>query len=236
MLTKQPEDTYWRCYCLDCGWINFQSCILAIFSNEKYPTISKRCTTTILSFPILDLLEQTDLQIQGSLLWSFLLFFLFSIYLSFRDFLTPTAWFEDRAADFTIISKYQVNIFLKTQRFIFEIVRDNNFKCNSDHIMESPLPYSIFEIVRVTSSKQDKITLRLMLSPGTGTTLPTRLIFSIFFFLYHCNLHGRSSKKSISNSKDLKKYMKFYFDAFLQYNLANFCVVNSVSFDHSDPR
>ena len=122
----------------------------------------------------------------------FFCFFLFSIYLSFRDFLTPTAWFEDRAADFTIISKYQVNIFLKTQRFIFEIVRDNNFKCNSDHIMESPLPYSIFEIVRVTSSKQDKITLRLMLSPGTGTTLPTRLIFSIFF-PYHCILHGRPS-------------------------------------------
>merc|ERR1711928_13606 len=32
-----------------------------------------------------------------------------------RDFLTPTAWFEERAADFTIISKYQGHLFQAKQ-------------------------------------------------------------------------------------------------------------------------
>jgi len=69
-----------------------------------------------------------------------------------RDFLTPTAWFEERAADFTIISKYQGHL----------------FQAKQDH--------SPFDVVA---------------------------------------WHGN--------------YAPY------KYNLANFCVVNSVSFDHSDP-
>merc|ERR1711963_551434 len=69
-----------------------------------------------------------------------------------RDFLTPTAWFEERAADFTIISKYQGHL----------------FQAKQDH--------SPFYVVA-----------------WNGNYAPYK------------------------------------------YNLANFCVVNSVSFDHSDP-
>ena len=87
-------------------------------------TFHQRCTTTILSFPTWDQLEQTDLPIQGlhtnirknstnEKNASFLFWVCRTWTSNLRDFLTPTAWFEERAADFTIISKYQVKTYQK---------------------------------------------------------------------------------------------------------------------------
>ena len=106
--------------------VEYQSVwIWKLSTHTGIKTFHQRCTMIILSFPIWDPLEQTDLPIQGlhtNIRKKLDKYKIKSSYKALfrvcrtwtpnlRDFLTPTAWFEERAADFTIISKYQVKTY-----------------------------------------------------------------------------------------------------------------------------
>ena len=112
------------------------------------------------------------------------LLFLFLIYLLFRDFLTPTAWFEDRAADFTIISKYQVNIFLrylKSQSCTFGIVRETISNVTLTMYNYNGVTSSIFHICQghLFQAKQDHSPFDVV--AWHGNYAPYKVDFLIFF-------------------------------------------------------
>ena len=107
--------------------VDYQSVwIWKLSTQTGIKTFHQRFTTTILSFPTWDQLEQTDWPIQGlhtniknkstnikKSSYKALFRVCRTWNSNLRDFLTPTAWFEERAADFTIISKYQVKTYQK---------------------------------------------------------------------------------------------------------------------------